>query len=158
MAGLLTAAIAFVLDQATKQLATLLLRPIGRRFELPGPFSLQLTFNEGGAFGLPAPSWFFLVVTVVVVVIVVRNLPRVTRLTPAVAYGLLLAGALGNAADRVFRTGGPDDPRFFNGHVIDFIASGVWPTFNVADMAITSGFVLLLVWLYREERGSGPSA
>lgn len=150
--GLLTTAIALIIDQATKQLADVLLRPVGQRVELPGPFSLQLTFNDGGAFGLPAPSWFFLAVTVVVVVIVVRNLPGVTRITPAVAYGLLLAGALGNAADRVFRAGDPGDPRFLHGHVVDFIASEVWPTFNVADIAITSGFVLLLVWLYQEER------
>lgn len=153
--GLLAAAIALILDQATKQLAAELLVPEGRRVELPGPFSLELTFNPGGAFGLPAPSWFFLVVTVVVVVVVVRNLPQVTTPVPAVAYGLLLAGALGNAADRVFRTGGPDDPRFLHGHVVDFIASGVWPTFNVADMSITIGFLLLLLWLYQDERGSG---
>lgn len=151
-AGALTAAIALVLDQATKHLATVLLRPPGRAVELPGPFTLQLTFNPGGAFGLPAPSWFFLLVTVVVVVVVVRNLPRVTAVSPAVAYGLLLAGALGNAADRVFRSGGPGDPRFLHGHVVDFIASALWPTFNLADVSITSGFVLLLVWLYVEER------
>lgn len=151
-AGWLVAGAVLVLDQATKELAVVLLRPAGRPVELPGPFTLQLTFNEGGAFGLPAPSWFFLLVTVLVVGIVARNLPRVRAVAPAVAYGLLLAGALGNAADRVFRAGGPGDPRFLHGHVVDFIASGLWPTFNVADMAITTGFALLVLWLAVDER------
>lgn len=141
--GLLAAAAAFVVDQATKHLAVNLLQPPGRRVEVPGPFSLQLTFNPGGAFGISMPTWFFLLVTIVVVVVVVRNLPSVPTDGQAVAYGLLLAGALGNAADRVFRDGR---------RVVDFIASARWPTFNVADIAITSGFALLLLLLYLQER------
>ena len=141
--GLLTTAIWFLLDQATKHLAVVLLQPLGRKVELPGPFTWQLTFNDGGAFGLPAPRWFFLAVTVVVVVWVLRTLPDVIDDLQAMAFGFLLAGALGNAADRVFR----GDHR-----VVDFIASDRWPTFNVADIAITIGFVLLVGQLLLEER------
>lgn len=145
------------LDQLTKQLAERALTR-GRMVDLLGPgWGLQLTYNDGGAFGLPAPTWFFLGVTVVVVVLVVRNLPQVTRPLPAIAYGALLAGALGNALDRVIRTGDPGDPRFLNGHVVDFIAVrlpwlGDWPRFNVADIAITVGFALLVTALWLEER------
>lgn len=150
--GLLTAATMTVLDQATKVLVTRLLSP-GRSVALLGEHvGWQLTFNEGGAFGLPAPSWFFLVVTVVVAVIVGRNLPVVPGPGQAVAYGLLLAGALGNALDRVLRTGDPGDPRFLHGHVVDFVAWGAWPRFNVADASITVGFVLLVVVLWLDER------
>lgn len=156
-AGSLTAAISLILDQATKRIAELELvrgRPVP---VISDVFGWQLIYNDGGAFGFPAPSWFFLAVTVIVTVIVVRNLPVVQRPTQAYAYGLLLAGAIGNATDRVFRTGDPGDPRFFHGHVVDFIAMrlpiyGEFPRYNIADVSITAGFVLLLVSLYLEER------
>ena len=56
--------------------------------------------------------------------------------TPALAasLGLLAGGALGNLIDRLRL-----------GHVVDFVAVGVWPKFNVADAAVSLG-VLLLVW------------
>lgn len=158
--GLLVAAAVVLLDQATKHWAFVALDR-GRLVDVLGDrVGWQLTFNDGGAWGFPAPSWFFLAVTVVVVVIVVRNLPEVPSVRPAVAYGLLLAGAVGNALDRVFRTGDPGDPRFLFGHVVDFIAvelptwlgplGGSFPRFNVADVAITFGFVLLAWDLLRE--------
>ena len=156
--GLLVAAVAIILDQATKQVADHLLAR-GRMVGWLGPhIGWQLTYNDAGAFGLPAPTWFFFVVTVVVAVIVVRNLPRVSTVPQAVAYGLLMAGALGNIIDRTLRPGGPGDPRFLHGRVIDFVAWGPWPRFNVADVAITSGFVLLLLSLYREERRAEASS
>lgn len=134
-----------LLDHQTKRLAVELLQPPGRAVELPGPFTFQLTFNPGGAFGIALPRWFFLAVTAVVAVWIVRTLPRVHDDLQAVAFGLLLAGALGNAADRLFR----GDAR-----VVDFIASDRWPTFNVADIAITFGFVLLVVHLLRQEHAT----
>lgn len=146
--GLLTAAVWFMLDQATKHLAVVLLQPPGRKVELPGPLTWQLTFNPGGAFGLPAPRWFFLIVTLVVVVWVVRTLPSVTDEVQSMAFGFLLAGAVGNAADRLFRA----DTR-----VVDFIASARWPTFNVADIAISIGFILLVSHLLVEERRQDPA-
>ncbi|MBW3662204.1 MAG: signal peptidase II [Actinobacteria bacterium] len=144
--GLMTAAVAFLFDQQTKHLAVNQLsrtRPV----EALGPLRFHLTFNEGGAFGTTVPGgrWFFLIVTVVVVVIVVRNLPTVERGGQAVAYGLLLAGALGNAADRVFR----GDHR-----VVDFLQLPGWPIFNIADVAITSGFLLLLLLLWQHDRAT----
>ncbi|MDX1657243.1 MAG: signal peptidase II [Nitriliruptorales bacterium] len=147
--GLIVAAAAVMLDQATKHIAEELLTP-GRMVPLLGnEIGWQLTYNPGGAFGFPAPSWIFLVVTVVVTVFAVYNLPRSTSAFQAAAWGLLLAGALGNALDRVFRPGGPDDPRYLNGEVVDFVAWGSFPRFNIADTAITIGFVLLVVsfWL-----------
>lgn len=143
--GYVVAAVFVILDQATKRIAAVQLVPGVEVPWISQGIGWQLVRNENGAFGLPAPSWFFLVITIVVTVIVVRNLPHATRRRPAVAYGLLLAGALGNALDRVFRMGGPADPRFFHGHVIDFVAWGSWPRFNVADISITLGFALLVL-------------
>jgi signal peptidase II len=150
--GLLVAAVVIVVDQATKQLALELLEP-GRFVPwLSDAIGWQLVFNPGGAFGIGAPHWIFLIVTVIVVGVVARSLPRCHTVTSAAAYGLLLAGAIGNVLDRLFRSGGPDAPAFGGGEVIDFVAWGTFPRFNVADSAITVGFVLLVVGLLLEER------
>ena len=144
--GLLTAAIFIVLDQATKELAEAWLVP-GRFVPwLSDAVGWQLVYNPGGAFGVPAPAWVFLVVMVAVVAIVVRTLPRSPSVTGAVAYGMLLAGAIGNVLDRLFRPGDPD-LWFGGGYVVDF----------VADSAITVGFLLLVVALWREEGRPGSS-
>lgn len=154
--GYQVAAVAVVLDQATKRVAEVVL---DRGVEIPflsDDIGWQLVYNPGGAYGIDMPSWFFLVVTVVVTAIVVRNLPEAPSLRAATAYGLLLAGALGNAVDRVFRGGDPGDPAFFHGHVIDFVAWGSFPRFNVADIAITIGFALLVLDLWRGQDDEAP--
>lgn len=160
--ALLVMVAAVLLDQATKELAErTLLR--GRMVDLfADGWGFQLTYNDGGAWGFGAPWWFFLLVTVVVTFIVVRNLPHVRTFGAATAYAFLMAGALGNALDRVFRPGDLGDPRFLHGHVVDFFAMqlpffGAFPRFNVADVAITSGFVLLLLTLWHEERAAAQA-
>ena len=146
-----------VLDQATKELAESLLEP-GRFVPWLGSgVGWQLVYNPGGAFGLPAPSWLFLGVTVIVLVLVARALPRSASLTGAVAFGMLLAGALGNALDRLLRAGDPEGG-FGGGYVVDFVAWGSFPRFNVADSAITVGFVLLVLALWLEERRAAADA
>lgn len=169
--GVLLAAAALLLDQATKELADRLLVPNRLVEVVPDwvPFfsrgwGWQLIYNPGGALGFdpggavgqalgPAIGgfigrWFFVLVTVVVTVIVVRNLPRAHHVRTGAAYGLLLSGAWGNGLDRVLRP-----PGFPSGRVVDFIAMRVpefFPIgpdlarFNVADIAIVVGFVLLL--------------
>ena len=140
-----------VLDQATKELAERLLAP-GRFVPLLGDHvGWELVYNPGGAFGVPAPSWVFVIVTVLVVALVVRVLPRTHSLLAASAYGLLLSGALGNILDRLLRPGDPNGG-FADGWVIDFVAWGGFPRFNVADSAITVGFALLVLALLAEER------
>jgi signal peptidase II len=66
-----------------------------------------------------------------------------------VALALVLAGAVGNLIDRMVRS-----PGFLRGAVVDFIRVGNFPTFNVADSAITIGAVLLVIWgwKYQPER------
>jgi signal peptidase II len=150
--GLLTAAVCIVLDQATKELAEALLLPSVFVPWLGDAVGWQLVYNPGGAFGLPAPSWLFIVVTVVVTAIVARTLPQTRSLLQATAYGLLLAGALGNAIDRLLRPSTTGRQGWFDGEVVDFVAWGSFPRFNVADSAITVGFVLLVVALWLEER------
>jgi len=151
--GLLVTAAVVVLDQATKELAEALL-DLGQFVPFLGErIGWQLVYNPGAAFGLPAPVWLFLIVTVLVTTIVLRALPKTTSLLTATAYGLLLAGALGNAVDRLVRPNVVGQVSgFFQGDVVDFVAWGTFPRFNVADSAITVGFVLLTIALWREER------
>jgi signal peptidase II len=150
--GLLLAAAMIVLDQATKELAERLLDRSVFVSLFGDAVGWQLVYNPGGAFGLPAPSWLFILVTVAVTVIVARTLPHTGSLLQAAAYGLLLAGALGNAVDRVLRSSTTGRDGWFDGEVVDFVAWGSFPRFNVADSAITVGFALLVVALWREER------
>jgi signal peptidase II len=154
--GVIVTLALMVLDQATKELAEAVLAPGEFVPWLAEGIGWQLIYNPGGAFGLPAPSWLFLAVTVVVLVLVARALPQATSLTAAVAFGMLLAGALGNALDRVLRPGDPDTA-FGGGYVVDFVAWGSFPRFNVADSAITVGFVLLVIALWIEERRGDES-
>ena len=64
-----------------------------------------------------------------------------------VALSLVLGGALGNLIDRIFRS-----PGFLRGAVVDFVHVGQFPTFNVADSAITIGAVLIVIWAVRADR------
>jgi signal peptidase II len=150
--GLLTAAIFIVLDQATKELAETLLDHSVFVPLFGDAVGWQLVYNPGGAFGLPAPAWLFIIVTIAVTVIVARTLPQTHSVLQATAYGLLLAGALGNAIDRLLRPSTTGRQGWFDGEVVDFVAWGSFPRFNVADSAITVGFVVLLVALWQEER------
>jgi signal peptidase II len=66
----------------------------------------------------------------------------------AVAVGLILGGAAGNLCDRAFRAG----DGFLGGAVVDFIDLQWYPVFNVADMCVVGGAVLLLIATARDGR------
>ena len=134
-----------VLDQATKVLAVAALEGPGRVVDL-GLMDLRVIRNPGGAFGIPGFPGLFVVVTVVVLVLVARALPRTDHMGLAVAYGLVAGGAVGNVADRLFRV-----PGFPAGHVVDFFDLGWWPVFNVADVGIVTGALLVAVLASRAE-------
>lgn len=156
--GLIVAVSLVLLDQLTKQLVENLLVPGEFVPWLGEHIGWQLVYNPGGAFGLDAPHWLFLIVTVAVLVLVFRVLPEAPSLPAAIAYGMLLAGAVGNVLDRLLRAGGE---AFGSGYVVDFVAWGSFPRFNVADSSITVGFVLLVLVVLAEERreatGDEPS-
>lgn len=138
------AVVVFILDQATKLLAVKYL--LGRPpVEIMPGFDLQLVYNAGAAFGMldDAGGWqntFFVVVAAAISLFIFVQLRRLTRaeLQIAVAYALILGGALGNVVDRLRQ-----------GYVVDFIHwfynDYHWPNFNIADSAITIGAVLLVL-------------
>jgi len=146
--GLAVAGVLVAADQLVKAWVLDVLTPGVFVPFLGNSIGWQLVFNPGGAFGIPAPSWVFLVVTVVVVVVVARLLPRASTRWQAVALGMLLAGAIGNVIDRLARS---DGQGFGQGAVVDFVAWGTFPRFNVADASITVGFALLVITMWADE-------
>ncbi|MDH3282645.1 MAG: signal peptidase II [Gammaproteobacteria bacterium] len=134
-----------VLDQITKVIAVSALLGRPPVVVIPELFDFSLVYNSGAAFGFlsGAGGWqnmFFVVVAAVVSIVIVAMLRRLepSERQSALAFALILGGALGNLIDRI---------RF--GYVIDFVhwfyRDWHWPHFNVADSAITVGVVLLLL-------------
>lgn len=108
---------------------------------LGGLLTLRLVRNPGAAFGMAEGFTVVLtVIAVTVVVVIVRMARRLASTAWAVALGLILGGAAGNLTDRLFRQPGPG-----RGHVVDFLELPRWPVFNVADMAIVSAGVLMVL-------------
>jgi signal peptidase II len=132
------------LDQLTKawvvaELSDAPLSIIGTTVEF------RLSRNTGGAFSLFQEFTPVLaVLALIVAVVLVRALQRTRDRVILVALALVLAGAVGNLIDRMVRS-----PGFLRGAVVDFIRVGDFPSFNVADSAITIGAVLLVIWGWR---------
>ena len=141
---LAVAALVLVLDQATKAWALRALAdgPI----EILGRVRFNLTYNKAAAFGLGGAAVPFLAVGALVLVIAMAASGGTRRPALAGAVGLVLGGAVGNLADRIFR-----DPGLLKGAVVDFVDLRIWPVFNVADAAITVGCILLLLFGWKAE-------
>ncbi|MBN1458970.1 MAG: signal peptidase II [Armatimonadetes bacterium] len=128
------------LDQLAKSLAKSFLSP-GAPLRLWGFLHLNLTENVGSAFGLFQSGWLPITATIVVCVVVLgyacggglRHAP-----TRSIPLGLIVGGALGNLLDRLRL-----------GAVVDFIDLQVWPVFNLADIAITVGILILALEAFR---------
>jgi signal peptidase II len=104
---------------------------------------LRLSRNTGGAFSLfQGYTPLLAALAVLIALLLVRAIRRADDRVTLVALSLVLAGAMGNMADRLFRS-----PGFGRGAVVDFVRLGWWPTFNVADASITAGGLLLVVWM-----------
>jgi signal peptidase II len=108
----------------------------------------RLARNTGGAFSLfQAFTPLLALLAIVVAFFLARAVRRADDTLLLVALSLVLGGALGNLIDRVFRS-----PGFMRGAVIDFVHVSEWPTFNVADSAVTIGAILLVIWAFRADR------
>ncbi|MDD2620020.1 MAG: signal peptidase II [Syntrophomonadaceae bacterium] len=135
--------VVFILDRGSKWWVSNHFSLIESQELLDGLLYLTYVENHGAAFGImPGQSWFFLICGLLVVAGLSfynarYKIPNIIR----ISIGVLAGGALGNLFDR-----------YFYGYVIDFLDLRWWPVFNVADMAIVCGGILLLVYLFREER------
>ncbi len=135
-----------ILDQVTKALVVSWLGPgqATQRWELAGPWlAFEYVENTGAAFGiLSGRVWLLSVLALVVafgfLLAFLRDLPHSAELR--LSIGLVTGGGIGNLLDRLR-----------SGYVVDFLAVGIWPRFNVADSAITIGLILLALTALREE-------
>ena len=143
----------FVVDQASKFWFDNNLTMYQQIVIIPDYFSWTLAYNTGAAFSFLADAagwqrWFFAAIAIIVSVVLLvwlrRLKPEETWL--ALALALVLGGALGNLVDRVVF-----------GHVVDFILlhwhrQWYFPAFNVADMAITGGAILLALDMFKSDK------
>jgi signal peptidase II len=153
--GLVVAAITCLVDQAAK---FWLLLVYGLTEHAPvalSPFiDLLLTWNTGISYGLfpqqgTVGQWALLAVKAAAVVFLWAWLARAASRLTALALGLIIGGAFGNAFDRLHWPGVMDFVLF---HVDTAAWSFRWYVFNLADVAIVAGVVGLL---YESLRGAG---
>jgi signal peptidase II len=136
----------FAADQAAKAAVEANL-VLGEKVEVLGPLELTLSHNRGVAFGLAGGGGAALILLAALALGVIAYLFARNSTRPGiwVAVGLLTGGALGNLADRVRADA-----------VTDYIDVASWPAFNLADVAITGGVLLLLLFYLRDaEPGAG---
>ena len=141
------------LDRLTKQFAVDRL-DLGEVYSVVPGFNLALVLNRGAAFGFLADSggwqrWFFVMVGLAISVLIMVTLLRQGQASKLLRLGLtlILGGALGNIIDRVSQ-----------GYVIDFVdlhwQVWHWPAFNVADVGITMGALIVLLDVFGSMRAT----
>jgi signal peptidase II len=131
-----------IVDAATKYWARHTLA--GHPEHLVGVLWFRLQYNSGVSFSINSSGPLVTtIVTVVIAVVVVLVGINAHRGAPAIGFGLLLGGGVANVIDRLAAS-----PH----QVTDFIAVSSFPVFNVADMAITVGFLILMVAALRGDR------
>jgi signal peptidase II len=145
-------------DVVTKAIAERALTPQRIPHEVLGDvLRFTLVYNPGAAFGMHLGQysrWIFTVLTIVALFILWRLYKDTVRgdATRTIALALVCSGAIGNLLDRLRSSFG----------VVDFIDVGFgdtrWPTFNVADMAVSTGAVLLAWVLWQEDRATMAAA
>ena len=112
---------------------------------LPGIFHITRVNNTGAAFGLmKGLTPILIAISLVCVIFLATSLWRASDHrnvsgVRAMAFSLVMAGALGNLVDRVFY-----------GYVIDFLDFRVWPVFNLADISICVGAGLIVLGFFWE--------
>jgi signal peptidase II len=152
---LLVAGVVIALDQWTKMLVRANLPKFDFVPVLGDFFGWQHVDNYGASFGLFQDARLVLTVVAIVVtlaiLVYVRYVPQ-EQVVMRVLLGLMVGGAVGNLIDRVMR-----------GYVTDFIVMRIpgvyaWPNFNIADMAIVVGTILLAVYIIWEDTRAARAA
>ncbi len=144
----LTALVVVLLDQATKLWIRANLAIGETLFRVGFVRIIRIPPNPGGAFGifqgylsiLTIVSAVMTVILLLSPVLFFRRISFLDNKFSRFVFGLILGGTVGNLIDRA-------QPAL--GGVTDFIDVGFWPTFNVADSAITIGMVFFIVYFFR---------
>lgn len=109
----------------------------------PG-FSFTLAKNTGIAWSLPVPHEILIPLNIFLVVLILYygfKYLDLRKNISKIALALIIGGALGNIADRIAQ-----------GYVIDYIKVGSWPIFNLADIFLSMGVFLLIVFYAKIKR------
>lgn len=135
----LLAALLIIIDQITKWNIVQNFELYQEKVIIPGFFSLFYIQNEGAAWGIfQGKMVFFYLVTLIVVGYLVYMFQQEKNKTKLVgiSFALILSGAIGNFIDRLL-----------NGYVVDMFRLDFinFPIFNVADVCLTVGVVLMLI-------------
>ena len=141
----LVAIVSIIFDQLTKYLVVREFATINTTFPLwEGVFHLTYVINTGAAFSVFSGQveilrWISLIVSLILIAFVWYS--HRLSLLEQLGYGFILAGAVGNGIDR-----------FLFGYVVDFLDFRLinFPVFNVADISINIGVILLLVTSFRK--------
>ncbi|NDH92443.1 MAG: signal peptidase II [Actinobacteria bacterium] len=143
--------IAFIVaaDQATKHWALNRLSN-ARTIDLIGSLRFNLAFNKGMAFSQATGAGPIIgALAFAVIIVIVLWLRRNAQGLAGVAAGLIVGGATGNLIDRLLR-----GDAWLRGAVVDFIDLQWWPIFNIADAAISTGAVLMIVASVRASKST----
>lgn len=150
MPVLAVATVVVGLDQLTKALITAWLGPAAasHRFHIIEPVvALRYARNSGAAFGIFGDQGLLLVLVAAVIIgalLIVTLSGSVASSWQQRTVGLIVGGAAGNLIDRLRL-----------GYVTDFIDIGPWPTFNLADTAITIGIAVIVIHGFASEPRPG---
>jgi signal peptidase II len=142
------AALVVILDQASKRIIWEVFKHSGGTDVIDGFLRITLSRNTGAVFGILSGSRALLIIITILSVFVLILFAFRMRFAPVskrVYIGLIFGGAFGNLIDRIT-----------TGEVLDFIDMGIgqyrWPTYNVADIAVTIGAVLLIYGFIRHPK------
>lgn len=111
---------------------------------MPGAFRLICHYNTGGAFGLASGRLilFLGAAAILVPALVLTAYHNLDPDAPLWSLGMIAGGAIGNLYDRLFHPGVRDFLEVLNPNT----GYGLWPVFNVADIAIVGGVVIYVIW------------
>jgi signal peptidase II len=122
------------LDQLTKFLTKEI------NFEIFSFFKLLYITNTGAAFGIfKNYSILIIFISIIVIGLLIYYINKIPK-EDYIGYGLIIGGALGNLIDRIFF-----------GYVRDFISIWIWPIFNIADIAISIGIILIIINEFKKD-------
>lgn len=144
------AAVVVILDQLSKWMAVANLDE-GQMVAVMPHLNFALVYNTGAAFSFLGDQggwqrWFFVVLSFAVSAYILywlKRLPSSAKLL-AIALSLVLGGALGNGIDRLLNGKVTDFIDFYVNMDVFFLSNGHFATFNIADIAITLGAILLI--------------
>lgn len=143
------------LDQISKYITIQYLKPLKTVPLLEGILSLSYVENRGAAFGiLQNQRWFLIILPILIIAAIIIYLMthRKESLLIRICLAVILGGAIGNLIDRIFL-----------GYVVDMfqVTFIEFPVFNVADMGVVCGTILLafqLLFLEKNDSDSDKSA